>query len=356
VTSPPEPEESERGDLLDLALLRGFEFDCRPDCGLCCFAAPRVTPREQDRILRIVPEAVIEGDGRDRFLAARGDGGACQFLRDRRCSIHALRPVPCREFPVTVHVGERLQATLVLGCPGLDLNGLQLRRRGAPAGPVGLDGEIASAESRIGSESARRQAEAARRRRRIIRELDHDGLWMSEEEVRRQLRPDIPLPHDDDFPVEEPPAQEDGVAHLPLFFDERPGPVALAQGLGGWELLELAASGGHRSLGILPPPGRPPPVDEAGAERLCDYLAYWLERDALFGAVLLEVLEDGGPDVLTAVGQNLRAIGAQVLARAEVRAKLRGEGSGPLGVAEIDLGIAAVDADLLDRPTWGDRL
>lgn len=33
------------------------------------------------------------------FVASVPRGGACPFLRDRRCSIHAIRPSQCRTYP-----------------------------------------------------------------------------------------------------------------------------------------------------------------------------------------------------------------------------------------------------------------
>ncbi|HTT15724.1 MAG TPA: YkgJ family cysteine cluster protein, partial [Thermoplasmata archaeon] len=116
---------------LDVALVQGFSFACRPDCGLCCFASPRISPGEQHALRVVAPQATFVGRGRDRYLSARPDGGACQFLANLRCGVHAQRPAPCREFPITVHLGERLQASVVLSCPGLDLRRLTDSRSAA---------------------------------------------------------------------------------------------------------------------------------------------------------------------------------------------------------------------------------
>jgi Fe-S-cluster containining protein len=345
------------GPPLDLSLLSGFTFDCRPDCGLCCFASPRITVAERDRLRAAGKPAEIVGGGRDLFLAARAEGGACQFLRDQRCDAHELRPSPCREFPITVHVGERLQATVVLSCPGLDLDPLT---RAAPTrasgDPKGLASELAAVRSRVDARTERRMAEAVRRRRRIVRALEARGLFRPEDEIRSLLRGDLPMPEDADFPVEDPPAAEEGLVALPLFFDGRRGPVGFARGLGGWEVVELAATGGvAANLGVVPPPDRCPPIDVAGTRLLRGYLGYWLERDALFGYVLASLGEAPG-DVVGEVRAELRRIGAQVLSRAEVRAKISGARSTPLDAAAVASGIRAYDQEALDRPTWGDRL
>jgi len=54
--------------------------------------------------------------------------------------------------------------------------------------------------------------------------------------------------------------------------------------------------------------------------------------------------------------RDLHSIASDVLARASVRAKLRGDDGRQLGRADIELGIRATDQDWLDRPTWGSRL
>ncbi len=164
------------------------------------------------------------------------------------------------------------------------------------------------------------------------------------------------MPRPEDFPCEDPPEAADGLERLPLFFDGRPGPVALAGGLGGWELLELRATGGSEPLGVVPPPDRPPELSVEGQELLRGYLSYFLERDALFGTVIPTIGADSSATVRDEVEAELRAIGAMVLSRADVRKRgLRG-GSGALSARDVEEGIRATDQDLLDRPTWGARL
>ena len=92
---------------IDVSLLSGFAFACRPDCGLCCFTSPRVDAEDAERLRAVAPDARIVPRGRERCVAARPDGGACQFLTQLRCRVHEVRPAPCREFPISVHVGLR---------------------------------------------------------------------------------------------------------------------------------------------------------------------------------------------------------------------------------------------------------
>jgi Fe-S-cluster containining protein len=342
---------------LDTTLLNGFGFACRDDCGLCCFAEPRVRTTERAALLRIAPEAEFVQGERGTFLASRPNGGACVVLQDRRCTAHRVRPSPCREFPVTTHLGARLQATLVLSCPGLDLAPLSGWRPGRRAGARGLEDEVAVVRSRVDRSTPRRMAEATRRRARVARTLRSAGRWVEEDGVREELRRDLPTPGSNDFPVEDPPSAEDGLDALPLFFDGRNGPVALAADLGGWHLLELSSAGGvERTVGVVPPPRARPETAPDATALLEGYLRYWLERDLLFGTTHLEMLESDTGTVTEWIAAELRAIGATTLARADVRARARYGERRRLTADDVRDGIRATDQDLLDRSSWGDRL
>ena len=259
---------------VDVSGLSGFSYACRPGCGLCCYAEPLVTPAEKPPLLRIVPSAEFVSRGRFEFLGSHSEGGACRLLEGNRCRAHAARPSPCREFPLTAHVGVRLQATVVLTCPGVDL--AVLRGYRGPDGaspPRGFETELAALRSRVNRSALRRIEVSERRRRRIARVLTEEGRWNEEEEVRRRLREQIPRPALDDFPAEDAPPLEEGLESLPLVFDGRAGPVAFAGDSGAWELFELRPTGGvARSLGIAAPPDHPPAVTEDAALTLAGYL------------------------------------------------------------------------------------
>jgi len=300
---------------------------------------------------------VVEKGGAT-FLRARPDGGACGLLDGLRCAAHAARPHPCREFPVHVQLGSRLQASLVFSCPGIDLGPLAA---GSPYASRSrshdFDAELTSVAERLGPSVERRMKDAARRRGRIVRSLEREGRWVEEEEVRDLLRSHIPRPGPDDFPVGDPPSTEDGLEVLPLYFDGRAGPVALAAGLGGWEALELRPCGGvERHLGSIPPPAVPPSLTSEAEALLVGYLRYFLERDLLFAYALPRMAEEGEDSVTEWVEEELREIGATVVSRASVRAKLAGGGLGPLSAVDLVNGIRATDQDLMDVSTWGDRL
>ena len=344
--------------LLDTSALAGFTFACRPDCGLCCFAEPLVSPGEKRGLLQVVPATEFSSRGKFEFVRSHPQGGACTLLADHRCRAHGARPGPCREYPLAGHVGTRLQAVVVLTCPGVDLASLEgyAGPQNAPGGR-GFDGELAALRSRSEASGVRRLEESRRRRNRVVRALERGGRWVEEEEVRRELRGRLPLPLDEGYPGDPPPPARDGLELLPLVFDGRDGPVALAGRPEGWELFELQPSGGIRTrLGVLPPPSQRPDLTPQAERILQGYLRYWLERDQLFGAVHLDMMEDSEGDVTDRVASEVRRIAATTVSRAYVLSALLRGNVGELSGADVIQGIRATDQDLLDRPTWGSRL
>jgi len=179
---------------------------------------------------------------------------------------------------------------------------------------------------------------------------------VSEEDVRERLRASTLAPSDADFAPTEPPSPEDGLELLPMFYDARSGPVALATALGGWNTLELAPEGGAVTAGVIVPPDRRPRLEPIAERLLEGYLHYFLERDCFLAAVHLEVARRPAGDVLDAARADLHAIGSDVIARGAIRAKLLGTDGARLSGADIERGIRATDQDWLDRPTWGERL
>jgi Fe-S-cluster containining protein len=343
---------------IDTASLAGFSYSCRPGCGLCCYAEPLVVAEDKVALLRIVPATEFVARGRFEFLRSHPQGGACRLLESRRCRAHPARPAPCREFPLAGHVGVRLQATVVLTCPGVDLSSLDGYLGPEDAGPArGFDSELEALRARLSGGGDHGLQESGRRRARIARALATDARWVEEDEVRRRLREELQRPFFGWAPAEDPPPREGGLDLLPLVFADAAGPVALARRPEGWELLELRSTGGvQRSLGVVPPPDRPPAMSESARRALTGYLRYWLERDQLFGTTHLEMLEDHEGTVVDRVRLELQRIAGTTVSRAYVLASARRGSVGELSLEDLHEGIRATDQDFLDRPTWGTRL
>lgn len=352
---------------LDLSLLRGFTFRCRPDCGLCCFTSPACSASERSSLIRIEPAVpFVEGSEPEDpagfvHVASQGDGGACHFLRDLACRAYSARPFPCRSFPILVHLTPfGSQATLVLSCPGLDLAGLEAWATSAVSKPlaVGLEEELrATEEEWARREGARRQAELALGRRsrssKLRRSLDAFD-WSG---LRSELLAHLPMPEADDFPVALPPGEDEPLDTLPLFFEEGEGRVAMRSQNDGWELLTLREAGGEGEvLGNFPAPSEPPRLDPGGDRALRGYLGYVVRR-AYFPALVVRVCKEEHEDDPDGWSRALlRELGAQVLTRAGLRARLTGQGGDRLGAADVLRGVRAVDADFLDQPIAGEQL
>jgi hypothetical protein len=258
---------------------------------------------------------------------------------------------------VTAHVGHRLQATVVLTCPGLDLSGLRaLRSTEAVSAGTDLAPELASLRSRIDGPFRARWEAALRRGRKVERTLRSVGRWEEETTIREQLRNRLPRPQDADFPAEDPPELHEGIDRLPLVHGRTSNPLALASGPDGWSIREVYPTGGSESRGTFVPIDRPPELTPSGLGLLHGYLAYMLERDSFLASVQLRSAEAAEGTVGDWAEIELAALGAVVLARGTLLAHSRGESPTELSDREVADGIRATDMDWLDRPTWGDRI
>ena len=311
---------------------------------------------EREVLLKIHPETdfVPAAQGFEQ-IPCRPDGGACVFLAAERCTVRDVRPFPCRSFPVGVHIGGRVQAALVLACPGVSLAPLQGWPNGTRAGPRGLDEEMRS----VTSEMARSPLpallqEAERRRRGLARRTGMDPETM-DGDLRRAVEDELRGLPFEDVASWEPPSAEVGIANLPLFFDPKHGRVALAASAGGWELLAVAEGGGVvERLGTFLPPVEAPSMDADARQLLVGYLRYVLARDHTIWSVYEENPDAATPDSLAdrLLGR-LNEVAGTVLRRASVRSREAGVPSDRLGLEQLESGIRATDLELLDRPTLG---
>jgi len=338
---------------LDQRLVDGFAFACRPGCGLCCYAAPAVTPTERSRLIQIAPE--LAWDDPLDAVPARPDGGACRFLTSCRCTVHEARPFPCATFPIGVHLGPRAQASVVLSCPGLSLSGLG-RRSDRPGSQTasGLDSELGAvlAElARVGEVERRAiGSDWTRAMRRAGLRPDVAAL----DRVRATVRSDHLSPSVEDVVATPLPAESDGLEMLPLFFDAEFGRVALADAEGGADVLAIREGGGvGERLASFRRPERIPRTSEEATVLLRGYLDYVLERDATIGATVLEGVAQDPTEVAAEVRRTVAEIGGAVLARSYWRCQLHGRSGESLSEQDVADGIRATDADYLDRATPG---
>ena len=347
-------------EAVDVHLLRGFEFGCRSGCALCCFTTPAVSPAERTRLLSIEPRLpLLRGSGGFGFIAARGDGGACSLLGSLRCRAHSARPFPCRSFPITVFLGPRIQAALVLSCPGLSLSGLERAQPNAPlAPPIGMDGEVASVsaelarpetESRIGA--ARREFERARSR------FEREGRWADPARLG-SLPVDRALDRlAEAGPARRPNDERDGIEFLPLTFDESEGRIAFAGTDDGWVILRLSEAGAPpERLGTFTDPPAVVQLTSDATRLLHGYLAYVAARDSFLGQTMHRLLDEPGVSLVDALEEELIQAASQVVTRGLLLERLHGRTGVSASVGSVLAGIRATDAELLDRPAVGQVL
>ncbi|MDE1821958.1 MAG: YkgJ family cysteine cluster protein [Euryarchaeota archaeon] len=348
---------------LDLSLLRGFAFRCQPECGLCCFTSPAVAPGERQRLLQIDPEApvsVVKGGDATSHIASREGGGACYFLSEARCRCHPARPFPCRAFPLHVALNHRAQASVVLSCPGVDLGRLEEWRTddGPEESPVGLEEELEAVRGELRSpDVAPRSGTTADAWGRSMRRALRSSRLSDPADLIARIVRHPPRPSDDDFPPAPLPDAQDPLELLPMYQERGVGIVAVRSQGSGCEALELQeGGGGGRSLGVFSVLDHPPSMEGSAIELLEGYLAYVVRRDHFLSSALWTWKQLKGEGFQEVVEQRLRELGAQLLARANLRAMLRGLVSSPMSAETVELGIRAVDMDELDRPSLGQLL
>lgn len=339
---------------LDIELLRGFSFACRPGCGLCCYANPAVTRAERRPLLQLSPApTLLDGDEGYSFLANRPEGGACDLLHECRCRGHDVRPFPCRSFPISVHLGPRPQASLVFSCPGLDLGTLETYPgRVVRADPAGLDQEIASVRRELARPEVVGTAAAADAAfRAAVERQQRRSEWVDPGEFRLELRRERQGTELGGYP-EPAPSDDEGLDAIPLTFDPDLGVLGLSGDEDRWTVRRMREAGGGVELGTYDLPEEAPRLDGPAERLLHGYLCYTADRDALFGQLLAHrrgTKIDWWEELYGAVAD----AAAMVVTRAAVLGMARGESPETLGPEAIVRGIRAADADLLDRPTIG---
>lgn len=124
--------------MVDMAELEDKSFTCLQGCAMCCLCQPELSEEEMkvfetDDYLRggLTREHV---DGRrsakPNAIKLQGECGACNFLKNRLCTIHEIKPHFCRQFPVHVHLLRRVQLSVNLSCRGVTDGGNSLKAYG----------------------------------------------------------------------------------------------------------------------------------------------------------------------------------------------------------------------------------
>lgn len=347
------------GDLLvDDSLLRGFRFACLPNCGLCCYATPAVSSAERPKLIAFDPSTpFLPGENGYSRVSARPGGGACHFLSGNRCRCHSIRPFPCREFPLSVHIGSRVQASVQLFCPGVPIEPLIKWGEGAgpTAPPVGLDDELKNVMAEHSSApvgkwvSEGKEIEASIRRR-----VEKHGEWLEPDALRADLFASLPGIQDLEFGSEVEDPDEIPLDELLLFRDEDAGISGLRRVRNGWEVLAMNEGGGVKEIvGVYQLPSEDIELEEKTSSLLRGFLAYALGRDQLLWSVYMELqnYEDATPFEIASAF--LLEAATQAVTIGTTHALMHGRAGHTLSFEDLGVGIRPADMLLMDQPTIG---
>ncbi len=113
---------------IDLTPLKGMKFSCLEGCGFCCSYPAEVMESEDSfsRIKEMEPMALKKWETTDpQFcnvftMKQQNDIGACIYLReDNRCGIYPIRSIICRNYPIKIFFGWRIQLYVTMACRGV---------------------------------------------------------------------------------------------------------------------------------------------------------------------------------------------------------------------------------------------
>ncbi|PKK81106.1 MAG: hypothetical protein CVT47_04150, partial [Thermoplasmata archaeon HGW-Thermoplasmata-2] len=101
-----------------------LSLKCLDGCAYCCLCMPEVMANEEEFFRRSHPKAlsgecVPHAGRRSQNVILQGDAGACHFLKSRKCAIYEHRPQMCRQYPISIYLGRKIQPTPILSCRGL---------------------------------------------------------------------------------------------------------------------------------------------------------------------------------------------------------------------------------------------
>jgi len=114
----------------------GLGLRCDGRCAYCCLCPPGILDQETASIEKACGKMDTDlgedgiGDS-EMAITSQGDWGACVFLKDRRCRIYESRPHFCRQYPLQVYSGWRLQLSAIRSCRGVVNNGANNKQKNA---------------------------------------------------------------------------------------------------------------------------------------------------------------------------------------------------------------------------------
>lgn len=124
--------------IIDFSELEKKSFECKDGCGMCCLCQPELSEEEYDifQVFENLKEGLtcnhVNGKrtAKPTAIKLQGKWGACHFLNNRRCTINEIKPRFCQQFPVHIHVFQRIQLNVNRSCRGVTEGGDDLVSKG----------------------------------------------------------------------------------------------------------------------------------------------------------------------------------------------------------------------------------
>ncbi len=364
----------------DLSELVGRRFECLERCQLCCLCQPEVLIEERPYFRQNFPDRLVQKrqPRRHTALALKKGRGSCSFLEGRRCTVYDHRPQACRQFPIHLYVGDRVQAELDLSCRGVWTG------RGEDAVLIGCalveerrdllrstlsQSRAVYQEFRENCMASNVHSDPERMRRQVASRITDfvdpafigRVLEMSTEESEVDLE-FIAVSQDERIDVRE---LENAAREAAMESLSSSDPLSLpiyCDGNGEWnvfrardgrlEWLLLDEDGDLVRKGVIDPAEvRLPSVLPSGTELLVKYLGVLNNRDSFLGHAYYLVDDYGYEDIVANVYCGSLATSVlDLLWRTSLLIRVRGGRADEEGIKE---GIIFYDMDRLDAPTIG---
>jgi|GEM_PF-5792543 len=165
--------------------LSGLGLDCPKGCAYCCLCPPGLLDGEVERIVGACDDCKA-AFGKDRIgdsenaVQVQGDRGACSFLEDHRCKVYLSRPHFCRQYPVMVYSGWRVQLSAIRSCRGVVPMGTAKGAKDKPRPLINLfKGELET----LGEQYFAETLEETRASFEDI--MDHENIYSTPDEVQK---------------------------------------------------------------------------------------------------------------------------------------------------------------------------
>lgn len=366
----------------DKTMLKGLSLKCLDGCAYCCLCPPEVMSQERDFFERNQPGALSETEmvhsgRRSQSIKLRGNIGACNFLKDKRCTLYEHRPHMCQQYPISIYVSRRIQPTPILSCRGL-----------APSNGTNLEKEFEEAAKFYDPKYLEKELRKCQRNFEIFkRKAERAGAFVSQEEIQKAFAAVAPKMADIEIiskalafanseepgnflsrilssPADDPTEyireiesevfQQEDIVSLPVFID----------GKLNWHIFRLEGKFiieyDLRENGDMTPTNKLLfdeialiGADEGAKQELARYLEFCLARDFFYDVAALAAMEENFERPMSKVYLELLAQTAlSVWWRASLIAKTRG-----LKTIDRELmkdGIVFFDADFLDSDSIGE--